>query len=358
MDKDLIMKILTRFNINIEDITETHSNSFTLYTLRLGLNAHISQITVLRDEIAFALGNPHIRIGALGIEVPNRECDNISIQEILNSQDFRDSMLVLPCALGKTISGTIFIRDLTQMGHLLIGGEHGSGITTCLKDLLLSLICKRSPDEMRLILIDSTGCELSVFSKLTGSYLAAPAVTDAISAYQILSALCQLADERFSKLKMANVRNIIEYNAIVEEKMPYVVVVINEYAELMMDVGKEIEDAIINLAERNMTVGIHLIISTSRLSHKFVTGYIKANFPARIAFETLTCAESRMILDRLGAENLLSHGVMIYNCGTDLIRVQCALATDDDINNIVNGISDKYQSHQYGGLLPEPQTNI
>lgn len=281
-------------------------------------------------------------------EVSNPKCDIISVSDILNSQDFKDSTMELPCAFGVTFDGNIFIRDLTKMGHLLVGGETGQGKSICLQAMLLSLICKRTPDELRLILIDPRHVELSDLSGLEGSYLETPVIIDTDTARKSLSSLCQLMDERYAKFKISNVCNIIEYNALTDEKMPYIVVVIDEYGDLFIE-SKKIKKSIEYLAERASTVGIHLVLSTFHMSYQFVTGFIRANFPARIMFKTLFRRESRVILDKPDAENLPDCGVMIYYCGNVPIRVRGAFVTKNDINNIVKEMTNRYQPLQHSG---------
>lgn len=360
-EKETIKQVLRSFGISTEDINATSGSTVTLYTFRPQIGTRISRIRNLKDEIAVALSVPSVRViapmmdGSIGIEVPNRQRDIIPVSDILSSNEYSNNNMELPCALGRTMTGGIFMADLAQMPHLLIAGATGQGKSVGLNVLLLSLMAKRTPDEMRLILIDPKQVELSIYSELVHSYLASPVITDVQTAYQTLSLLCVLMDERYSRLNEEHVRNITEYNAKNSKRMPYIVVVIDEYGDLVMQAGKQMEYAICRLAQKARAVGIHVIISTQRPSVTIVTGDIKANFPTRIAFRTTTGTDSRVILDQTGAEKLLGKGDMIYYNGADLTRVQCAFASTDEVELAVRNAKDKYQWEQYEDILPDPK---
>ena len=242
------------------------------------------------------------------------------------------------------------------MPHLLVAGATGQGKSVGLNVILMSLLHKKTPDELRLVLIDPKKVELNLYSKIESSYLASPVITEPEDAEQKLQSVCDLMDERYELLSSVGVRNIKEYNALsIVEKLPYVVVVIDEYGDLVMTSGKQMERAICRIAQKARAVGIHMIISTQRPSATIVTGNIKANFPTRIAFRTTTGTDSRVILDQTGAERLTGKGDMIFFSGADTTRMQCAYVTLDEVNETCNDINKRYADHKSTTLLKEPE---
>lgn len=359
--KDLIVAALESFKITTYDFEEVRGAAVTLYKFRPQLGIRVSKIRGLKDEIAAVLGVQSVRIiapladGSVGIEVPNRERPVLQLQEILCSPEYLTCGMTLPLAIGRTVTNEIFMADLADMPHLLIAGATGQGKSVGLNVMLMSLLHKKLPDEMKLVLIDPKKVELGVYSKLDGTYLAAPVITEAEEAERVLENLCKLMDERYELVSSAGKRNIREYNSLsIVDPMPYIVVVIDEYGDLIMQSGKSMERAICRLAQKARAVGIHLIISTQRPSATIVTGNIKANFPTRIAFRTTTGTDSRVILDQVGAEKLTGCGDMIYFAGAETTRVQCAYIGVDDVARGCEEISGSYDGYENAKLLPEP----
>jgi len=352
-----LLEILQSYGVNIESISATTGNAVTLYEIKPALGIRISKIRNLKDEIAVGMGVQGVRIiapmmnGMVGIEVPNKERLIIPMNDILKSQEYDNCTDALPCAFGKLTTGDVFIRDLAQMPHLLIAGATGQGKSVGLNMLLMSLMTKRSPEEMRLVLIDPKRVEFGNYAELEDTYLACPVISDVQEAFDKLNDLCRIMEERYSLLSGKNVRNIFEYNAKVKEKLPYIVVVIDEYGDLILSGGRQIEKAICRLAQKARAVGIHMIISTQRPSATIVTGDIKANFPTRVAFRTTTGTDSRVILDQTGAEKLMGKGDMIFYNGAETIRAQCALVTMDDIDSVFLSLLDKYEDYEWEDIF-------
>lgn len=360
--KDLINATLLSFKITTYDFEEIKGAAVTLYKFRPQLGVRVSKIRGLKDELAAVLGVSSVRIiapladGSVGIEVPNKQKPILPLSEILCSPEYLTSDMALPLAIGRTVTNDIFMADLADMPHLLVAGATGQGKSVGLNVMLMSLLQKKSPDEMKLVLIDPKKVEFSIYSKLEGTYLACPVITEADEAQQKLDAICELMDERYSLLSSVGVRNIKEYNALsIVEKLPYIVVVIDEYGDLVMQSGREMERAICRIAQKARAVGIHMIISTQRPSATIVTGNIKANFPTRIAFRTTTGTDSRVILDQTGAEKLTGKGDMIFFSGADTTRMQCAYVTLDEVNETCNDINRRYADHKSTTLLKEPE---
>lgn len=357
--QSLLLEILKSYGVEIESISATAGNAVTLYEVKPALGTRVSKIRNLKDDIAVGLGVHGVRViapmvnGMVGIEVPNKERLIIPMSDILNSEEYDKCTMELPCAFGKTVAGDVFIRDLAQMPHLLIAGATGQGKSVGLNMILMSLLTKKSPEEMRLVLIDPKRVEFGNYSNLEYTYLACPVITDAEETLGKLNALCMIMEERYSLLSEANVRNIIEYNAKAKEKLPYVVVVIDEYGDLILSGGRQVEKAICRLAQKARAVGIHMIISTQRPSATIVTGDIKANFPTRVAFRTTTGTDSRVILDQVGAEKLMGKGDMIFYNGAETIRSQCALVTMDDIDEKLDSLLDKYEDYEWKDIFPD-----
>ena len=351
--KDLINATLLSFKITTYDFEEIQGAAVTLYKFRPQLGVRVSKIRGLKDELAAVLGVSSVRIiapladGSVGIEVPNKQKPVLPLSEILCSPEYLTSDMALPLAIGRTVTNEIFMADLADMPHLLVAGATGQGKSVGLNVMLMSLLHKKTPDEMKLVLIDPKKVELSVYSKLVGSYLAHPVITEVEEAQNVLTALCNIMDERYDLVSSAGKRNIKEYNSLsIVEPLPYIVVVIDEYGDLVMQAGREMERAICRLAQKARAVGIHLIISTQRPSATVVTGNIKANFPVRIAFRTTTGTDSRVILDQTGAEKLTGRGDMIYFAGAETTRVQCAYTGIDEVLQTVSDIADSYDEYE------------
>lgn len=360
--KDLINATLLSFKITTYDFEEIQGAAVTLYKFRPQLGVRVSKIRGLKDELAAVLGVSSVRIiapladGSVGIEVPNKQKPILSLSEILCSPEYLTSDMALPLAIGRTVTNDIFMADLADMPHLLVAGATGQGKSVGLNVMLMSLLHKKTPEDLKLVLIDPKQVELSVYSKLGSAYLAAPVITEAEEAERVLESLCELMDERYNLISSAGKRNIKEYNALtIVEPMPYIVVVIDEYGDLIMQSGKQMERSICRLAQKARAVGIHLIISTQRPSATIVTGNIKANFPTRIAFRTTTGTDSRVILDQTGAEKLTGCGDMIYFAGAETTRVQCAYASIDEVSRSCEEIGEVYADYQGEEIIKEPE---
>ena len=348
--KELINALLLSFKISYYDFQEVQGATVTLYKFRPKIGVRVAKIRNLKDELASALGVPSVRIiapmedGCVGIEVPNKEKEIINVSDIFNSCNFQNTGATLPLAIGRTVNNEVFIADLAEMPHLLVAGATGQGKSVGLNVMLMSLLKKKKPNELKLVLIDPKKVELSAFEKIARPYIAKmfglpPIITEADHAQLALDALCRLMEKRYTTLSQVGARNIAEYNAMSSQKMEYYVVVIDEYGDLVMQSGKEMERLICRLAQKARAVGIHLIISTQRPDTKIVTGNIKANFPTRIAFRTTTGTDSRVILDQMGAERLSGRGDMIFFNGNGTIRMQCAYISTDDVNAMLSEIA-------------------
>lgn len=355
--KDIMNALLLSFGISYYDFKELRGATVTLYKFRPQIGIKISKIRGLKDELAAALCVPSVRIiapmedGCVGIEVPNKERKVISVNEIFNSWEYENTAMQLPCAIGRTVTNEIFMADLTEMPHLLVAGATGQGKSVGLNVIIMSLLKKKSPDELKLILIDPKQVEFSIYSSLENSYLAAPVITETEQASRTLNAICDLMDERYQLLSSVDARNIKEYNALsIVEPLPYIVTVIDEYADLIMTSGKETERAICRIAQKARAVGIHLILATQRPATTIVTGNIKANFPTRIAFRTTTGTDSRVILGQSGAEKLTGNGDMIFFCGSETTRVQCAYASINDVRSLCDELNERYA--EYNNVSP------
>lgn len=369
-NKDQIIETLLNYKIEITKIRATIGPTVTLYEIVPAPGVRISRIKNLEDDIALSLAALGIRIiapipgrGTIGIEVPNKSKQVVSMKEVLMSDKFRRTDMDLPIALGKTISNEVFVADLTKMPHLLIAGATGQGKSVGINAILMSILYKKHPSQVKLILIDPKKVELSPYSKIENHFLGylpdqlEPIVTDTTQVIHTLSSLCIEMDQRYSLLKKAQARNIKEYNEkfiarrLNPEKghayMPFIVLVIDEFADLIMTAGKEIELPIGRLAQLSRAVGIHLIIATQRPSVNIITGVIKANFPVRIAFKVASKVDSRTILDTGGAEQLIGRGDMLISLGSDVIRLQCAFVDTPEVEKVIDFIS-----HQPGYPAP------
>ena len=374
-NKNKIVETLRNYKIDIAQIKATVGPSVTLYEIVPEAGIRISKIKSLEDDIALSLAALGIRIiapipgkGTIGIEVPNKNPTMVPMKTVIASAKFQEAEMELPIAFGKTISNETFVVDLAKMPHLLMAGATGQGKSVGLNAVLTSLLYKKHPAEVKFVLVDPKKVELTLFNKIERHYLAKlPDTEDAIitdnnKVINTLNSLCLEMDNRYSLLKDAMVRNIKEYNVKFKLRklnpenghrfLPYIVLVVDEFADLIMTAGKEVETPIARLAQLARAIGIHLIIATQRPSVNVITGMIKANFPARIAFRVTSKIDSRTILDSGGADQLIGRGDMLYSNGNDLIRVQCAFVDTPEVEKIVDYIgSQKAYASAY--LLPE-----
>ena len=367
--KDLISATLLTFGVTTYDFEEVKGASVTLYRFRPKIGVRVSRIRGIKDELAATLGVPSVRIiapmadGSVGIEVPNTERDIVSLESCIESETFHKTEMALPCCLGLTLTNEVFMADLAEMPHLLVAGATGQGKSVGLNVMLMSLMHKLSPELLKFVLIDPKQVEFSIYENYPKSYFANIGLNDNIctdteSAEQTLSALCRLMELRYSLLRKSNVRNIKEYNAKADTKLPYVVVVVDEYGDLVMTAGREVEKSICRIAQKARAVGIHMIISTQRPSATIVTGNIKANFPTRIAFRTTTGTDSRVVIDQIGAEKLTGCGDMLYFSGAEITRVQCAYVSTQEVIRRCNDIGNIHADRRQKVLkvLAEQQT--
>ncbi len=374
-NKNKIVETLRNYKIEIAQIKATVGPSVTLYEIVPEAGIRISKIKSLEDDIALSLSALGIRIiapipgkGTIGIEVPNKNPTMVSMKSAIASAKFQEAEMELPIALGKTISNETFVVDLAKMPHLLMAGATGQGKSVGLNAVLTSLLYKKHPAEVKFVLVDPKKVELTLFNKIERHYLAKlPDVEDAIitdntKVINTLNSLCVEMDNRYSLLKDAMVRNIKEYNEKFKARklnpenghqfLPYIVLVVDEFADLIMTAGKEVETPIARLAQLARAIGIHLIIATQRPSVNVITGIIKANFPARIAFRVTSKIDSRTILDTQGADQLIGRGDLLYSNGNDIVRVQCAFVDTPEVERITEFIgSQKAYPNAY--LLPE-----
>ena len=375
INKNRIVETLKNYKIEIAQIKANIGPTVTLYEIVPAAGIRISKIKNLEDDIALSLAALGIRIiapipgkGTIGIEVPNQNPTIVSIRSVLSSQKFQNAQMELPIALGKTISNETFVVDLTKMPHLLMAGATGQGKSVGLNTVLTSLLYKKHPGEVKFILVDPKKVELNIYKKIENHYLAKlpdseeAIITDNTKVIHTLNSLCIEMDNRYELLKNANCRNLKEYNLkFINRKLnpneghtflPYIVLVIDEFADLIMTAGKEVETPIARLAQLARAIGIHLIIATQRPSVNVITGVIKANFPARIAFRVTSKIDSRTILDSGGADQLIGRGDMLYTQGNDLIRVQCAFVDTPEVEKVTNYIGNQ-NGFKSAHLLPE-----
>ena len=374
-NKNRIVETLRNYKIEIAQIKATVGPSVTLYEIVPEAGIRISKIKSLEDDIALSLSALGIRIiapipgkGTIGIEVPNKNPTMVSMKSVIGSAKFQEAEMELPIALGKTISNETFVVDLAKMPHLLMAGATGQGKSVGLNAVITSLLYKKHPAEIKFVMVDPKKVELTLFNKIERHYLAMlpdsddAIITDNAKVVNTLNSLCVEMDNRYSLLKDAMVRNIKEYNEKFKSRklnpenghrfLPYIVLIVDEFADLIMTAGKEVEVPIARLAQLARAIGIHLIIATQRPSVNVITGLIKANFPARIAFRVSSKIDSRTILDNQGADQLIGRGDMLYHNGNDVVRVQCAFIDTPEVEKITEFIgSQKAYSTAY--LLPE-----
>ncbi len=374
-NKDQIINTLNNYNIQISKIKATIGPTVTLYEIIPAAGVRISKIKNLEDDIALSLAALGIRIiapipgkGTIGIEVPNVNKEVVSMRSQIASEKFQTAKMELPICLGKTISSENYIADLTRMPHLLMAGATGQGKSVGINSILISLLYKKHPSQLKFVMVDPKKVELSLFSAIEKHFLAKlpgeedAIITDTRKVVNTLNALCIEMDTRYELLKNAQVRNIKEYNAKFMRKklnpkeghlyLPYIVLVIDEFADLIMTAGKEVEMPIARIAQLARAVGIHCVIATQRPSVNIITGTIKANFPARVAFKVASKVDSRTILDGSGADQLIGRGDMLLSIGSDVIRLQCPFVDTPEVEEVVAYIS-KQPSYPEAFMLPE-----
>lgn len=380
-NKEQIITALRNFGVEISSIKATVGPTITLYEITPAPGVRISKIRNLEDDIALSLSALGIRIiapipgkGTVGIEVPNAKPQIVSMESVINSKKFQECDYELPMALGKTITNEIFMADLAKMPHLLVAGATGQGKSVGLNAILTSLLYKKHPAELKLVMVDPKKVEFSVYNPLVKHFLAQvegnedmeePIITDVNKVIQTLKSLCQEMDTRYDLLKKARARNLREYNEKFKSRqlnphnghkfMPYIVVIIDEFGDLIMTAGKEVELPIARIAQLARAVGIHMIIATQRPTTNIITGTIKANFPARIAFKVSAMIDSRTILDRPGANQLVGKGDMLFLAGNEPIRVQCAFVDTPEVERINNFIAEQ---QSYLGPFPLPYVEM
>ncbi len=375
-NKEQIVRVLKSFGVEISGIRATVGPTITLYEITPAEGVRISRIRNLEDDIALSLAALGIRIiapipgkGTIGIEVPNAKPNIVSMRSILNSRKFQETQMDLPIALGKTITNDVFMVDLAKIPHLLVAGATGQGKSVGLNCIINSLLYKKHPNELKFVLIDPKKVEFNVYTPIADHFMATvddddePIITDVSKVVRTLKSLCMLMDTRYDLLKKAGARNIKEYNRkflnrqlrLTEghEYMPYIVVIIDEFGDLIMTAGKEIELPIARIAQLARAVGIHMVIATQRPTTSIITGNIKANFPGRMAFKVSAMIDSRTILDRPGANQLVGRGDMLFLNGNEPVRVQCAFIDTPEVENVNNYIKEQ-SGPQHPMELPEP----
>ncbi len=374
-NKDSIVQTLSNYKIEISQIKATVGPTVTLYEIVPAPGVRISKIKNLEDDIALSLAALGIRIiapipgkGTVGIEVPNAKPDVVSMKSIIKSEKFQNSDFELPIVLGKTISNETWVYDLAKMPHLLIAGATGQGKSVGLNAILVSILYKKHPSQVKFVMVDPKKVELTLYNKIERHFLAKlpgeeePIITDTSKVVSTLNSLCIEMDTRYELLKNAQCRNIKEYNKkFISRKLnpenghrflPYIVVVVDEFADLIMTAGKEVEHPIARLAQLARAIGIHLIIATQRPSVNVITGTIKANFPARIAFRVMQSIDSRTILDSTGADQLIGRGDMLVSTGNDMTRIQCGFVDTPEVEAICDFIGEQ-RAYPDALILPE-----
>ena len=374
-NKNRIIEVLKQFGVEIKSIKATIGPTITLYEIVPSEGTRISRIRNLEDDIALSLAAEGIRIiapipgkGTIGIEVPNKKKCIVSMESVINSRVYQESKMELPCAIGKTISNEVFMFDLAKAPHLLVAGATGQGKSVGLNAIVTSLLYKKHPSELKIVMVDPKKVEFSIYSPIENHFLARLEdeeeciITDVQKVVKTLNSLCALMDTRYDLLKRAHARTIKEYNEMFKSRklnpehghefMPYIVVIVDEFGDLIMTAGKEVELPICRIAQLARAVGIHMIIATQRPQASIISGAIKANFPTRIAFKVSSMIDSRVILDRPGANQLIGKGDMLYLGSAEPVRVQCAFVDTPEVNDICSYIA-KQQSFLHPLYLPE-----
>ncbi|MFT6850640.1 MAG: S-DNA-T family DNA segregation ATPase FtsK/SpoIIIE [Sphingobacteriales bacterium] len=374
-NKNKIVETLGHYNITIAKIKATIGPTVTLYEIIPAAGVRISKIKNLEDDIALSLAALGIRIiapipgkGTIGIEVPNQQPEMVSFKSVIETEKFQNSTFDLPIALGKTISNEVFIADLAKMPHLLVAGATGQGKSVGINAILVSLLYKKHPAQLKFVLVDPKKVELSIYRKIERHYLAKlpdeeeAIITDTKKVINTLNSLCIEMDDRYNLLKDGLVRNLKEYNKKFTSRklnpneghrfLPFIVLVIDEFADLMMTAGKEVETPIARLAQLARAVGIHIVLATQRPSVNIITGVIKANFPARLAFRVSSKIDSRTILDSGGADQLIGKGDMLLSMGSDIIRLQCPFVDTPEVDAVIDYIGSQ-RGYPTAHMLPE-----
>ena len=374
-NKNKIVETLGNYGIAIDKIKATIGPTVTLYEIVPAAGIRISKIKNLEDDIALSLAALGIRIiapipgkGTIGIEVPNSKPETVSMRSVLSSEKFQNAKYALPCAIGKTISNETYVFDLAKMPHILMAGATGQGKSVGLNAIVASLLFSKHPSELKFVMVDPKKVELTLYNRIERHYLAKlpdsedAIITDVRQVVRTLNSLCIEMDQRYDLLKSAECRNIIEYNEKFKARrllpteghryLPYIVLVVDEFADLIMTAGREVEAPIARLAQLARAIGIHLIIATQRPSVNIITGSIKANFPARIAFRVISQVDSKTILDQSGANQLIGRGDMLLSTGNDLVRLQCAFIDTPEVEKVTDFIGAQ-RGYPEPFLLPE-----
>ncbi len=375
-NKERIVKVLENYGIGISKIETTVGLTVTMYEIIPAAGVRITKIQRLEEDIALSLGGVGIRIiapipgkGTIGIEIPNKDQPTVSMRSVLGSKAFQECKYQLPMAMGATISNDIYIADLAKMPHLLVAGAAGQGKLVALNAIITSLLYKKHPGELKFVLVDPTMVEFSLYARLRNHFMAQlegeddAVITDPDKAERTLNSLCVEMDNRYNLLKDAGVRSLLEYNEKFAQRrldpekghryLPYIVIIVDEFADLIMTSGKAIETPIARIAQKARAVGMHMIIATQRPSANAITGIIRANFPGRIAFKVFSMVDSKVILDRSGANQLIGRGDMLFSHNGSMDRVQGAFITTPEVDAIVETISSQPGfAHPY--YLPEP----
>nr|MCR5013599.1 DNA translocase FtsK [Bacteroidales bacterium] len=374
-NKNKIVETLANYGIQIDKIKATIGPTVTLYEIVPAAGVRIAKIKNLEDDIALSLAALGIRIiapipgkGTIGIEVPNKKPETVSMRSVISSEKFQNNKYALPCAIGKTISNETYVFDLAKMPHILMAGATGQGKSVGLNAIVASLLYSKHPSDLKFIMVDPKKVELTLYNRIERHYLAKlpdsedAIITDVKKVVRTLNSLCIEMDQRYDLLKAAECRNIIEYNEKFKTRrllpteghryLPYIVLVVDEFADLIMTAGREVESPIARLAQLARAVGIHLIIATQRPSVNIITGSIKANFPARIAFRVISAVDSKTILDQSGANQLIGRGDMLLSTGNEVVRLQCAFIDTPEVEAITSFIGEQ-RGFSEPFLLPE-----
>ena len=374
-NKNKIVETLANYGIQIDKIKATIGPTVTLYEIVPAAGVRISKIKNLEDDIALSLAALGIRIiapipgkGTIGIEVPNKKPETVSMKSVLASEKFQNNKFALPCAIGKTISNETYVFDLAKMPHILMAGATGQGKSVGLNAIIASLLYSKHPSDLKFIMVDPKKVELTLYNRIERHYLAKlpdsedAIITDVKQVVRTLNSLCIEMDQRYDLLKAAQCRNIIEYNEKFKSRrllpteghryLPYIVLVVDEFADLIMTAGRDVEAPIARLAQLARAIGIHLIIATQRPSVNIITGSIKANFPARIAFRVISAVDSKTILDQSGANQLVGRGDMLLSTGNDMVRLQCAFIDTPEVEEVTSFIGEQ-RGFSAPFLLPE-----
>lgn len=372
VNKKALLEKLAEYNIDIKSIAAVVGPSITLYKLLPASGVKVSSIVNLKDDLALALSCAAVMVyhipndNKIGVEVPNRSPQVVTAREVFESEIFTKCNYELPVCLGKSVDGKVKLIDLSVAPHLLIAGATGKGKSVGINMLIASLLFKKHPESLKFVMIDPKRVELSVFENIHRQFLlnvtddTNSIITDVTLAQEALEKLCLIMDERYDILKKNSVRNIIEYNAKAKKKLQYIVVVIDELADLIMVAGKGIEAPLCRLAQLARAIGIHLIVATQRPSSKIITGDIKTNFPSRLSFQVSSGIDSKIIIDTVGAENLIGRGDSLFSeSGGKLERIQCAFIDTKEVNRLVDFISKQpvctYQKEEQNSVVFEPK---